>query len=150
REHPVIVKPLEQPSNAIDLPLKIGESTNSFAEKLSKTVQTLAAKKKDIALCHEESRYSEPDQASASRSVGDTAYLECLAKAAAETRTTWQDVSVAFKDFGEGLVQFAGQLRRPSKTTATIFSDAGGRCSSIQDGTRRRGCRELPFRRRRS
>src|ERR1700681_4325601 len=41
-------------------------------------------------------------------------------------------------------------LRRPAEITATIFSDAGGRCSSIQDGTCRRGCRELPFRRRRS
>jgi transposase len=37
-------------------------------------------------------------------------------------------------------------LRRPAETTATIFSDAGGPCSSIQDGTCRRGCREPPFR----
>jgi hypothetical protein len=41
-------------------------------------------------------------------------------------------------------------LRRPAETTATIFSDAGGPCSSIQDGTCRRGCREPPFRRLRS
>jgi hypothetical protein len=39
-------------------------------------------------------------------------------------------------------------LRRPAKTTATIVSDAGGRCSSIQDGRCRRGCRGLPFPRR--
>src|ERR1700730_108803 len=40
------------------------------------------------------------------------------------------------------------QLSRPAKITATIFSDAGGWCSSIQDGTCGRGCRGLPFRRR--
>jgi uncharacterized protein len=39
-------------------------------------------------------------------------------------------------------------LRGPAETTATVFSDAGGPCSSIQDGTRRRGCRERRFRRR--
>jgi hypothetical protein len=36
----------------------------------------------------------------------------------------------------------------PAKITATIFSDAGGWCSSIRDGTCGRGCRGLPFRRR--
>jgi integrase/recombinase XerD len=39
-------------------------------------------------------------------------------------------------------------LSGPAKITATIFSDAGGWCSSIQDGTCGRGCRGLPFRRR--
>ena len=39
-------------------------------------------------------------------------------------------------------------LRGPAETTATIVSDAGGPCSSIQDGTCRRGCRGPPFRRR--
>ena len=39
-------------------------------------------------------------------------------------------------------------LRRPAETTATIFSNAGGPCSSIQDGTCGLGCREPPFRHR--
>jgi hypothetical protein len=38
-------------------------------------------------------------------------------------------------------------LRRPAETTATIVSDAGGPCSSIQDGRCGRGCRGPPFRR---
>ena len=42
----------------------------------------------------------------------------------------------------------SGVLRGPAKITATSFSDAGGPCSSIQDGTGRRGCREPPFRHR--
>src|SRR5580765_2852255 len=47
-----------------------------------------------------------------------------------------------------GLTRAHGDLREPAESISTIFSDVGCPCSSIQDGTCRRGFREPTFRRR--
>jgi hypothetical protein len=97
----VIVKPIEPPANANELPQEVGKVLTTLAEGLTRISQTLEARQNDVALCW---------AANKTGPLGAPPLYECLARTAAETKATWDTAVDSFKTFGQGLTKIGAQI----------------------------------------
>jgi hypothetical protein len=103
----VIVKPIEIPANAPEIPQDVDRVVNTVIGDLTRSKQALDAKKADIAVCYDNYR-----KAQGPNSVVATSFYECLAKPTAETRAVWQEAAMSFQAFGKGLSAISDQARK--------------------------------------
>lgn len=125
-----IVKPIDpiDPAEALRTPADLKGVELRLASNLSKDIDTLDARAKDVAACAATVQ-SDP------KSVGATGgYYECIAGAAGGSRAAWDDVRKAFLEFRDDLAKLEQRMASVKKAQADVTARKQGEITALKAG----------------
>ena len=127
---PVVVKPLELPAEAVDLPQATGRVMDAFVQDLTQHTQGLEARQADVAVCFDAYKTT----ANEARSVAVPAYYECIATAAANTKAIWIGAATTFRTFATSLSGVGKQLDEIKRYLGGQEQQISGQLRGLQTG----------------